>query len=80
MDDSKILCIGFYDKVHIYNIEEDPLSPTFIKSLFFGDHLIVHLKLDENLLLLGLTKHFNTEEYSVLCVKNYDLILKKVIS
>jgi hypothetical protein len=80
MDDSKILCIGFYDQVHIYNIEEDPLSPTFIKSLFFGDHLIVHLKLDENLLLLGLTKHFNTEQYRVLCVKNYDLILKKVIS
>jgi hypothetical protein len=53
MDDSKILLIDFALYLEIYNIEEDPLHPKFVKRLDFGwgkSHF--YLKLDENLLLI----------------------------
>ena len=78
MGDSKILCIGFLSRLDFYNIEDNPLYPKFIKSLNnSGSQMIVHLKLDENLLLL---QDNNTKQLSVLCVKNNDLTLKKAKS
>ena len=41
MDHSKILCIGFRERVKrvdFYNIEEDPLCPKLIKRIDFSCH------------------------------------------
>ena len=52
MDNSKLLSIGFSDRLEIYNIDEDPLHPKFIKRFDYSGCSLVHVKLDENLLLL----------------------------
>jgi hypothetical protein len=53
VEESKILFIQFPSYIKIYNIEEDPLSPKFIKSFdFCGFKIYSNLKLDENSLLI----------------------------
>ena len=53
MDDSKMLAIGFVFLLDIYNIEKDPLCPKLIKRFDYnGIQMRVHLKVDENLILV----------------------------
>ncbi len=49
MDEYRILCVGFEDKMELYNIEEDPLSPKLKAStLEYGIKNKKIVKLDEN--------------------------------
>ena len=78
MDYSKILCIGFDMRIDIYNIEENPLYPKLIESIENKDKMREILKLDEQLLLL-VNKNQYKVCFNVICFKNYNYTMKKVI-